>query len=98
MEVGSFEAKNEFSALLERAEAGEEIVMTRRGRPIAKLVSIADGRTKDRAREAACRLRERAGKHGGHFEWDEWNEVPGTMAGREPRPRFVRRTGVGLFR
>ena len=74
MEVGSFEAKNRFSALLERAEAGEEIVITRRGRPIAKLVPIADRRTTDRAREAARRLRERAAKHGGHFDWDEWKK------------------------
>ncbi len=40
-EVGSFEAKNTLSALLERAEHGEEIVITRRGRPIAKLVPYA---------------------------------------------------------
>ncbi len=38
--VGAFEAKTRFSALLERAERGEQIVITRRGKPIAKLVRI----------------------------------------------------------
>ena len=38
--VGAFEAKTKFSALLERAERGEQIVITRRGKPVAKLVRI----------------------------------------------------------
>jgi prevent-host-death family protein len=37
-EIGAFEAKTHFSALLKRAEKGEEIVITRRGKPVAKLV------------------------------------------------------------
>ena len=37
-EVGAFEAKNKLSALLDRVEHGEEIVITRHGRPVAKLV------------------------------------------------------------
>lgn len=37
-EIGAFEAKNRLSALLERVEHGEEILITRRGRPVAKLV------------------------------------------------------------
>lgn len=36
--VGAFEAKTHFSALLERAARGEEIVITRHGRPVARLV------------------------------------------------------------
>jgi prevent-host-death family protein len=32
------EAKAHFSALVERVEAGEEIVIARRGKPIARLV------------------------------------------------------------
>jgi len=38
--VGAFEAKTKFSALLERAERGEQITITRRGKPVAKLVKI----------------------------------------------------------
>ncbi len=32
------EAKAHLSALLERVEAGEEIVITRRGKPVARLI------------------------------------------------------------
>jgi prevent-host-death family protein len=38
LEIGAFEAKNRLSALLERVERGEEILITRRGQPVAKLV------------------------------------------------------------
>lgn len=36
--IGVFEAKTHLTALLDRVDAGEEIVITRRGEPIAKLV------------------------------------------------------------
>ncbi len=39
--VGAFEAKTHLSALLERVERGEEIVITRHGRPVARLMPIA---------------------------------------------------------
>lgn len=38
MVVNIHEAKTHFSALLERVAAGEEIVIARSGKPIAKLV------------------------------------------------------------
>ena len=38
--VSVFDAKNQFSALVARAEAGEEIVISRHGRPAVKLVSV----------------------------------------------------------
>lgn len=38
--VGIFEAKTHFSALVERAENGESIVITKHGRPAAKIVPI----------------------------------------------------------
>jgi prevent-host-death family protein len=59
-EIGTFEAKNKLSELLARAERGEEIVITRRGRPVAKLVSIGTLSDRERARLAAQRIRERA--------------------------------------
>ncbi len=37
-EFGSFEAKNKLAELLDAVEQGEEIMITRRGKPIAKLV------------------------------------------------------------
>jgi prevent-host-death family protein len=59
-EVGAFEAKNRLSALLERAEGGEEILITRRGKPVAKLGPVAPGTDRTRAREAANRILERS--------------------------------------
>lgn len=36
--VSAYEAKTHLSALLERAEAGEAITITKHGRPVARLV------------------------------------------------------------
>jgi prevent-host-death family protein len=40
MEVGVFEAKTRLSELLGRAENGEEVVITRRGEPVARLQAL----------------------------------------------------------
>lgn len=40
--VGAFEAKTHFSALLEEIERGNEITITKHGRPVAKLVPVGD--------------------------------------------------------
>lgn len=41
--VGAFEAKTHLSELLRRAENGEEFVIKRRGRPVARLIPyVAD--------------------------------------------------------
>jgi prevent-host-death family protein len=37
-EIGAFEAKNTLGTLLERVQRGEEIVITRRGKPVARPV------------------------------------------------------------
>jgi prevent-host-death family protein len=36
--VGAFEAKTHLSALLDKVAAGEDIVITRHGQPVARLV------------------------------------------------------------
>jgi prevent-host-death family protein len=46
MLIGSFDAKTRFSELIDQAEKGEDIVITRRGKPVAKIVRI-DGAAKD---------------------------------------------------
>ncbi|QCI79272.1 type II toxin-antitoxin system Phd/YefM family antitoxin [Hankyongella ginsenosidimutans] len=53
IEVGSFEAKNTLSALLDRVAKGEEVVITRRGKPIARLVGVQDADRRAQARAAA---------------------------------------------
>ena len=50
-EIGAFEAKNTLGALLDLVEHGEEVVITRRGKPVARLVS--EPRVIDRERPAA---------------------------------------------
>jgi len=55
--VGAFAAKAQFSALLERVARGEEVIISKHGRPVAKLVPA---RTHDRERvaEAIRRLKQ----------------------------------------
>jgi prevent-host-death family protein len=72
-EIGSFDAKNKFSELLARAERGEEIVITRRGQPVAKLVPLAPAHDVKRGRAAMRRIRTLAQEMKlGPFDWSEW--------------------------
>ena len=72
-EVGSFEAKNKLSSLLERVGRGEEFVITRRGKPIARLVPVDWGFDRQRARQAAGQIRALAKEMKlGPFDWEEW--------------------------
>ena len=74
-EVGAFEAKNKLSELLARAERGEEIVITRRGRPVAKLGPVQPGFDRERSRQAMQRIRELAKEMNlGPFDWEEWKQ------------------------
>jgi len=36
--IGAFEAKTHFSALLQKVEQGEQVIITKHGHPIAKLI------------------------------------------------------------
>lgn len=38
--IGIYEAKSRLSELIEKAEAGQEVTITRRGRPVVKLVRV----------------------------------------------------------
>lgn len=42
-EVGAYEARTRFAALLEQVERGDEVVITKHGRPVARLVPEAKG-------------------------------------------------------
>jgi prevent-host-death family protein len=69
--VGAFEAKTHLSTLLDRAAAGEEVVITKHGKPVARLVGI---RHIDRARvsEAFEKLKTlRKGTTLGGLSWKE---------------------------
>lgn len=51
-EIGAFEAKNKLGTLLDWVEQGEEIVITRRGKAIARLMPIASGFDPHKAAQA----------------------------------------------
>jgi prevent-host-death family protein len=57
-EVGAFEAKNRLGALLDLVEKGEEITITRHGKPVARLVAHRDDDRTRRALAAVDRIRE----------------------------------------
>ncbi len=57
-EIGAFEAKNKLAALLDLVEQGKEITITRRGKPVAKLVPARPGFDRDKACAAAAQLLE----------------------------------------
>lgn len=47
--INVYEAKTHLSQLLDRAAAGEEIVIARAGRPIARLVALSDAPSRRRS-------------------------------------------------
>ena len=48
MEVGVRELRNNLSRYLERVQAGEEVIVTERGRAIARVLPLSHERTIDR--------------------------------------------------
>lgn len=56
-EVGAFEAKSRLGQLLDWVEAGEEVVITRRGKVVARLVPPNMAFDRERGRRAAQRIR-----------------------------------------
>ena len=76
-EIGAFEAKNTLGTLLDRVERGEEIVITRHGKPVARLVPNTGYADQSQVRAAFERLREGARQlareNPDHpaFDWEE---------------------------
>jgi prevent-host-death family protein len=56
-EVGAFEAKTHLSRLLDQVERGETIVITRHGRPVARLTPVG-GSSRDDRQRAIAQLKE----------------------------------------
>ena len=55
--VGTFEAKTHLTRLLDRVAAGEQITITRHGTPVARLVPVKPGSSRQ-LRETIARLKE----------------------------------------
>jgi prevent-host-death family protein len=71
MQIGAFDAKNTLGALLDRVENGEEIVITRHGKPVARLVPSSAVIDPKEAHATAERIRARAkALHLGLFDWE----------------------------
>ena len=52
-EIGAFEAKNRLGTLLDWVEQGEQVLITRRGKAVARLVPADPGIDRAKARRAA---------------------------------------------
>jgi prevent-host-death family protein len=76
--VGIFEAKTHLSSLLEEVEKGGEVVITRHGKPVAKLVQpdqAVDPAKAERRKQAIQRLRKIANElklNPSHAEIKSW--------------------------
>ena len=68
-EIGAFEAKNTLGALLDRVQGGEEILITRHGKPVARLVPNSGGIERAQALAAAKRIRARSSQLKVTFDW-----------------------------
>ena len=55
---GTFDAKNRLSELLDMVERGEDVTITRHGKPVARLVTSDQGQDRvEAAKAAAARIR-----------------------------------------
>ena len=80
-QVNVYEAKTQLSKLLERVEAGEEIVIARHGKPVARLVP----------EQRKLTAKRRLGTFPGRIEytgdwWDGDEEIAALFYGDEPEP------------
>jgi prevent-host-death family protein len=67
--IGAFQAKTHFSSLLDQVENGEQIVITKHGHPVAKLVPISKS-TQELVHETIQRLKKFAKSNKlGDLDW-----------------------------
>lgn len=73
--VGAFEAKTKLSELLDRVERGEEVVITRHGKPVARLVGDQTSEKAEKLKAEFARIRERLRAEGVSFTREEIIEL-----------------------
>jgi prevent-host-death family protein len=72
-EFDAIEAKDKLGHLLDLVEQGEEMMITRDGKEVARLVPVRTLHDREEARAAIRRIRERAEQSKlGRFDWTEW--------------------------
>jgi prevent-host-death family protein len=68
LEIGAFEAKNTLGSLLDRVQDGEEVLITRHGKPVARLIPNTGHIDHAQARAAVERIGTRASQLRGQFD------------------------------
>jgi len=82
-EIGITEARKKFGELLDRVGQGEEIIITRHGTAVARLVPSTPRVDRDEVQAAFDRIRERArqlhqtkpGAKPEPFDWPSWKKL-----------------------
>ena len=70
--VNLFDAKNRLSALVDQVEEGREVTITRRGKPVARLVPMVSQKEQgQKTTEKLRTLRLSIAKRGENFTWEE---------------------------
>lgn len=71
--IGTFEAKTHFARLIAQVMTGEEILITRRGKAVAKIIPITNASNTDTIQAAVLRLHNLAKEMQlREFDWEEW--------------------------
>ncbi len=82
LQIGAFNAKNTFGNLLDRVENGEEVLITRHGKPVARLVrpapeKVPEGKAPEVSETMAAFAEIRALSKRlnlGPFDWEKYKE------------------------
>jgi prevent-host-death family protein len=84
--VGAYEAKTRFSELVSRAEKGESFLVTKNGRPVARIMPVNDFDA-ERTRQAAERLRALLALQGAPVSEEEarqnWEQLKRELEGED---------------
>jgi prevent-host-death family protein len=67
-QVSLYEAKTHLSRLVDEAAAGEEIIITKNGKPLAKLRPLADALSKQEPRKLG-----QWAEQNKHIDWEKWD-------------------------
>jgi prevent-host-death family protein len=69
--VSAFEAKTHFSRLLDKVEAGERVIITRRGKPVAQLVPTDTAQPERSLRQVVADFQTMRNRIGAHVDVKE---------------------------
>ena len=86
IEISAFDAKNTLGRLLHPVERGEEIIITRHGQPVARLVPNAGRIDPNQTRESFQRIRDRVYRlRLGELHWPSLKKLRDAEAGPESK-------------